>query len=200
MPYIFAYGSLMHEKSRNRTISTTNPIPVRIHNLERYWVLLNERYHDAPVAVREKAGATCNGFLIKVSNKDIKRLDDRECDYQRVKIKTKEISPLCDSKIPNEEIWGYVFDDQTTPDMQTPIAQSYIDLLIAGSLTVGREFAIETILSSNGWNVPWVNDRPIVRPTRDFISNEEYELIDSLLKTTISNFECRIELENTPNN
>lgn len=200
MPYIFAYGSLLHEKSRNRTISATTPIPARVHNLQRYWVLLNSKYHDAPVAIRELAGSTCNGLLIKVGDGDIERLDQRESDYQRIKVNTKDIECLDASSIPGEQIWAYVFDELTLPDLETPIAQSYVDLLVAGSLSISKEFAIETILSTHGWNVPWVNDREIVRPTRDFISQEEYQIIDELLKEIIPNFQCRIKLENTPNN
>ena len=71
-----------------------------------------------------------------------------------------------------------------------PILQTYVDICVLGCLEFSREFAVEFIQSTVGWDGPWLNDRPV--PRRPWVHQPKYKVIDQLLKDTIpEQFKCR---------
>jgi len=76
------------------------------------------------------------------------------------------------------------------PTQDSPILQSYIDLVLEGALRYstagaghvdGMNFAAAILLSTAGWNYPWYNDRLL--SGRPWYLTPKYELIDGLLST-----------------
>ena len=60
-----------------------------------------------------------------------------------------------------------------------PILQSYVDICILGCFEFSKEFAIEFIHTTVGWDSPWLNDREV--PRRPWIHQPKCRLIDTLL-------------------
>jgi hypothetical protein len=49
------------------------------------------------------------------------------------------------------------------PDVEHPLLQSYIDVVIEGGLEYGEEFAREIVETTDGWSRSWLNDRELAR-------------------------------------
>ena len=64
-----------------------------------------------------------------------------------------------------------------------PILQTYVDICISGCLEFSREFAVEFILSTIGWDGPWLNDREV--PRRPWVFCPAFKAIDDILNETI---------------
>ena len=82
-----------------------------------------------------------------------------------------------------------------TPDLESPIFQSYLDVILDGCLEVGKEFAEEFLLTTYNWGV-WVNDRKNQRYPRALEKSQNVELIEELFKTYIpEQVKNRIEID-----
>jgi hypothetical protein len=99
---------------------------------------------------------------------ELLELDKRECNYARGKVDSAGIIPLDSIGIPpNAIVWVYEThtslatnystishqDKCTThkPSRNCPIPLSYIDVIVSGCLSFGRDFAREFLLSTKGW-------------------------------------------------
>ncbi|KAJ3315032.1 hypothetical protein HDV04_004832 [Boothiomyces sp. JEL0838] len=178
--YIFGYGSLINTASRKRSLQrNTSVIPVKVNGFERRWGYRCPRKNYTAVLVTRKQNHTVNGVLIPIADpeNDLKILDQREANYARCLINISDVMPLIDAEIPKDAlIWVYEthnsnFKNYSTTSQQChqiehiptpncPIPQSYIDCILAGCLSIGKEFAEEFVLSTRGWNSEcWWNDR-----------------------------------------
>merc|ERR1711881_216117 len=112
--------------------------------------------------------------------------------YSLVHIPTECLEPLGWAKLPEgATLWMYVpdgHDASKSPGVelklatfQHPILQTYVDVCIEGCLEYSPEFAKELITTSNGWDAPWLNDRPVAR--RPWCVLKKYDTIDLLLKS-----------------
>lgn len=119
------------------------------------------------VAAVPRAGSTLNGVLVRVKSSDLPKFDAREKRYQRARVPINQVRvlnngapradahrALADAEVltyrcvagvvlhPEDRVWIYVAEEQTRPVPELPIAQSYVDLFVAGCLKYGRAFAM----------------------------------------------------------
>lgn len=184
--YVFGYGSLIQQASRVGTAAGADVAwPVEVAGLQRAW---NYRPRHAPplatyLGVLPRDGSTTNGVVFAVSEDDLVRLDQREANYQRVRLDPAAVSWLADppsewsgEKSPGAGVvWTYVCESTHRPDAEAPIVQGYVDICMAGCLEVERDhpalttFAADFVRQTEGWSGDWVNDRLFPRsPFRQF--------------------------------
>jgi hypothetical protein len=85
-------------------------------------------------------------------------------------------SSLLPSTSLNIQIWVYLPQTHRRPSLRYPIAQTYVDIMLRGCLSISKEFAQEFLQTTKGWHlkddqhnndsdadehivVHWVNDR-----------------------------------------
>jgi hypothetical protein len=193
--YIFGYGSLMNTRSRLKTANTNKAIPVRVNGIQRAWNFHNPERKRNVLGAVFKENSTCNGVLVMVPEENLKKFDDREIGYNRVELQLDIISPLNGHSLPKGKIWMYSPSKLTLPAKDSPIQQSYIDVVISGCLEFGEDFAEECINSSLFWNYHWIDDRKNPGYPRT-LRNLPIEEIDKILKKFIPEaFKIRVKLE-----
>ena len=108
---------------------------------------------------------------------------------------------IFNSKQENEtiKIWMYVPEHPQLPNPEFPIAQSYVDIILRGCLSISEEFAKEFIINTRGWHAQelmedesvvalgeycWVDDRekPIYVRADTFFSNKRAKQLDYMLQ------------------
>ncbi len=156
--FIFGYGSLINSKSRVRTADTGTAIPVRVNGLQRAWNYHNPERRRNVLGVIVDGKASCNGVIIEVSEENLRKFDERECGYYRMELDIKDITFLNGSMVEGK-IWVYIPEEPLPPTENSPLHQSYIDVVITGCLEFGEDFAVECITSSIYWDSPWFDDR-----------------------------------------
>jgi len=77
------------------------------------------------------------------------------------------------------------------PSQESPISQSYVDLVLKGGLEFGEDFAEEFIKTTKQWDYPWINNRS---NSSNPVNSTETAIIDKILKKVIpKEFKRRIE-------
>jgi hypothetical protein len=175
--YIFGYGSLICPLSRTATAPTLAKraaTPVKVRHLERLWSVPILSWKMSAVGVRYKTGAECNGVLIPVNGIELEQFDLREGGYDRMPLKEHDVRslkkdsysdhPQCYFQNPdkNKKMWVYIQRRPVPVSLEFPVAQSYLDIILRGCLTISEEFAAEFVTTTRGWH-------PV-----DFTSNKEY--------------------------
>ena len=189
--FIFGYGSIINEKSRNLCKSEIyDVIPARLSAdlcFRRCW---NFRCFTSKFTAlglekvsRDKA-CTINGVLYPIINNNLEYFDEREEGYTRIKISSKHIQSCCWINIPNYKCDIYIYvpkkENSDYPDNLYPYLQSYLDMCILGCLKYGYEFANEFLETTFCWNKFWLDDR--ILSVRPWVYQSNYKLIDNLLK------------------
>tara|TARA_B110000208_G_C11648880_1_gene387274 strand:- start:205 stop:849 length:645 start_codon:yes stop_codon:yes gene_type:complete len=118
---------------------------------------------------------------------------DREVGYTPIACDSSMCEFLGWSKLPEHSIvWLFVPNSPTGGEpghglkdasYSHPILQTYVDICILGCLEHSREFAIEFIMTTVGWDRPWLNDRKV--PRRPWVHQPEYRKVDNLLQEVI---------------
>jgi cation transport regulator ChaC len=241
---VFGYGSLICPDSRAitaPTVSDRTALPVSINGVERTWAKKSQTSKATSMGVQFRDGAECVGVLVPVNDDELKAFDKREVGYDRYEIRLEDIEAVAhllgdeendiyedtflqegfdvtvEEDVP--QVWIYVQQNQVPASIQYPIAQSYVDVMLRGCLTISKEFAEEFIETTKGWHPAelsdsddesdesissdsddmeegwWVDDRrdPLyVRADSEYSLRHQHKL-DSLLKEKIpSNFSTRI--------
>ncbi|MBS3158349.1 gamma-glutamylcyclotransferase [Candidatus Woesearchaeota archaeon] len=185
--FIFGYGSLINTQSRTGTSETGKPIPVRIKGVQREWNIVVPDYHQTGLGVIYVPQSTCNGVIVPVTESGLAKFDERELKhgYEQVQIERQTIEVLTGIQIPAEgDVLMYITKNPGSPSDDCPIAQSYLDVVVAGCLEFGDEFAREFIATTQGWEHPWVNDRANPR-YRGTVGGVPVTKIDQLLDEII---------------
>ncbi len=157
--YIFGYGSLINAYSRQRTGTTGDAIPVLVEGLQRHWGMIEGSYPISPLVVVQGKGQ-CNGVLIEVDAVTLAEFDKREHGYQRVNIQWDNITFVSNKpSVITGTVWVYINNDFCSPCSQKPIIQSYIDTVLAGCLSISPQFAELFMLTTQGWQYAYENDR-----------------------------------------
>ncbi|KLV08888.1 hypothetical protein ABT56_01345 [Photobacterium aquae] len=162
--YIFGYGSLINQYSRQMTGNTQAAIPVTVHGLERHWGKVNGSYQIAPLVARMGKGH-CNGVLVEVDEAALAQFDLREKGYTRVALEPGQIETFDRAQSAlncfNRELplWVYTKDETEPPCQHWPIMQTYVDTVLAGCLSISPIFAKTFVETTNGWHYPRENDR-----------------------------------------
>jgi|ERR1041385_1251997 cation transport regulator ChaC len=182
MTWIFGYGSLIHPDSRARTGVTGTAIPVRVRGWQRAWNALSEKFGMAALGVVPQAGAGCNGVLVEVPDNQLGEFDKREAMYARTRLDPAEISALEPHRLSPDEAWIYVPLHPERPTTACPIVQSYVDVVLAGCLTIGEAFATEFMRTTALWDAPLVNDRWTPRyPRAEHFPADVLDRVDALV-------------------
>eukprot|EP00942_MAST-04A_sp_MAST-4A-sp1_P007757 g7757.t1 len=208
---MFGFGSLMNTKSRTSSDPTAiSVVPVRISSEVGYSRAWNFQHPTAKITAlglkkcqTGETACTINGVCspIITNNSDDndggeatlpKEILEREVGYTPVSIPSKFCKPLSYARLPeNSYVWMFVPDGPIgKPGINLkmashthPILQTYVDICILGCLEFSKEFAIEFIHTTVGWDSPWLNDREV--PRRPWIHQPQFRLIDNLLAEEI---------------
>ena len=208
--FMFGFGSLMNTKSRTTSDPTAiSVVPVRISSDVGYSRAWNFQHPTAKITAlglkkceTGEIACTINGVcspIITNTGNDAggeatlpKEILEREVGYTPVSIPSKFCKPLSYARLPeNSRVWMFVPDGPVgKPGVNLkmashshPILQTYVDICILGCLEFSKEFAIEFIHTTIGWDSPWLNDREV--PRRPWIHQPQFRLIDDLLAEEI---------------
>ncbi|MDP5254917.1 MULTISPECIES: gamma-glutamylcyclotransferase family protein [unclassified Vibrio] len=178
--YLFGYGSLINQQSRQLTGQVGETYPAVVNNLVRYWGSIDRSYSLSPLVAKLGEGQT-NGVLMVIEPQDLALFDQRERGYQRVALDNHHI----DSDVPltdNCQVWVYIQPNSPPPNPQSPIALSYLDTVLSGCLSFSLEFAEHFIAHTQGWQHGWLDDRYAPLYSRNpGISADHLTQIDQLL-------------------
>ncbi|WP_293268576.1 gamma-glutamylcyclotransferase family protein [Neptunomonas sp.] len=164
--YIFGYGSLINSLSRAVTGESGAVLPVKIAGYERSWSVMSPDFGMSSVAVVQCEGAFCNGVLVEVPESEIPNFDLREQGYQRSRIESHQIKSYQEDELPQGTLWIYHACEIVPPTDACPIALSYADVIMAGCIEHGDDFALEFISLTKGWEFAALNDRVLPRYPR----------------------------------
>ena len=158
--YIVGYGSLLSKESRARTGISGDALPVRINGISRGWNLAAPDYHMTAVGVMVDQGSYINANMFPVLENELENFDSREIGYDRTKVNVDDIAMLLGGAVPYGNFWMYTGQKSSKPSISSPIAQSYIDVILDACLRgYNEDFAREFIKTTQLWEYPWVDDR-----------------------------------------
>jgi len=185
MNWIFGYGSLINKGSRNKTGQSGQAIPVNVKGIKRQWNLVVN--NSTAVGAIYFPEGICNGVIYHVEENEIPKFDKREIPfgYSRIKLNKRTITPLLGFKVPDGTVWAYVANNPGKPSLESPIIQSYVDVILTGCLEYSEQFARDFVKNTEFWDYPWINDRKNPRYPRA-IDNPDVEKIDFILKDEIA--------------
>jgi hypothetical protein len=178
--YIFGYGSLICPRSRALTAPTLAQravIPVRVQGLERIWSLPFRGLTF--MGIRQRRQAECVGVLIPVNDEELAQFDLRELGYDRNPIPFEAVQELQEpsvlQRIPSLsssssqhsddndnnnsnhkhpiQIWVYVQQTPQPVSKESPIAQSYVDIILRGCISISEDFAKDFLKTTRGWHL-----------------------------------------------
>lgn len=211
--YIFGYGSLIEDESRQRTTPTARDAwPVIVSGIRRGWWArgaasgLTTTYLGAV----DDPEAKCNGVIYKVTSEELSATDQREsAGYRRCRIDPAHITMLDGrAEPPAGEYWAYINEippqelPRNEPSKQFPMVQSYVDICVNGCLEVEGKYPTAAgftemfIDTTEAWSKFWVNDR--IYPRRPFIYRPTASQIDATLRQAKPTQELVWEVEIEP--
>lgn len=167
--FVFGYGSLICPASRAitaPTVANRASLAATVLNVERTWAKQSKRLSATSMGVRFREGADCVGVLVPVNDAELEQFDEREIGYDRFELNAEDILPVAfleddyykntflqdDSLLQAPRIWIYVQQNPIPATVNYPIAQSYVDIILRGCLTISEEFANEFIQTTKGWD------------------------------------------------
>ncbi len=211
--FIFGYGSLIEDESRESTTSSARDAwPVEVKEIRRGWWARGATSGLTTTflgAIHDPA-AHCNGVIYPVTPQELAATDAREsAGYQRCTIDPVQIHMLDGrTEPPKGTFWVYLNLispdrlDEHLPSPQFPMVQSYVDICIHGCLEVesryptAGEFTKHFIETTDAWSTYWVNDR--LYPRRPFIFQPSATRIDGALRSAARTAELFWEVELEP--
>jgi hypothetical protein len=202
--FIVGFGSLINSGSRNSTAAARIAIPVRVSASFGYIRSWNERREAFTALGLRKAnpgesGVTINGVLYPAEGADGSQFDEREEGYVKVEVPMSQIEAVGWPPLPETgHFWIYVpvrsiaqggkgapGEGLAEPDVEHPLLQSYIDVVVEGGLEYGEEFAREIVETTDGWSRFWLNDREFARRPL-WVVDPKAAKVDELLKRTLT--------------
>ena len=187
--YIVGYGSLINDQSRQRTNPTAkNVYPIEVHGFERLWGLrATGTFKGTFLLAVPMKGASFNGVYYPTDYNGVLAADEREHDYCRYRLDSKDIKSIGLKKLQEGQYWMYASEPSEIKPANTdyPIIQSYVDIFIRGCLEIQDRYLIanyteQCITTTKLWdNKSWVNDR--VSPRRPSDSTPNASQIDKIL-------------------
>lgn len=178
--YIFGYGSLICPSSRVITAPTLQnrmATPVLVRHLERVWSFPVEFCGMTFMGIRHRENASCVGVLVPVNDEELDQFDLREGGYQRVPLEHERIQKIAflenrhypqqhsyfdcalqsgatttatTTGLPN--VWVYMQLDPRPINRRCPLAQTYLDVIMRGCLSISPEFCKEFLRTTRGWS------------------------------------------------
>jgi hypothetical protein len=162
--YIFGYGSLICSASRAVTAPTLvgrPAIPARVKGLERIWSLPYPDGGATFMGIRVRRQAECVGVLIPVDDTELAQFDLREIGYDRVPVPEEDIqrlpyekeAPATVTMNSGATVWVYVQQELGRASEDCPIAQTYLDVILRGCLSISEDFARDFVRTTRGWHL-----------------------------------------------
>ncbi len=107
------------------------------------------------MGIRQRPQAECVGVLIHVNDDELAQLDLRELGYDRVLIPIDQVQELQEpSMMPLQaNIWVYVQQSPQAVSKESPIAQSYVDIILRGCFSISEDFARDFLKTTRGWHL-----------------------------------------------
>jgi hypothetical protein len=164
--YLFGYGSLINCESRARTGCSGVAIPARVTGFQRAWNFVDRETGMTVLGVARREESVANGTLVSIRAADLPLFDRREGGYTRTKLDRARVIGSNGQEVPDGSIWIYLPNELGCPSQENPIAQSYLDVVLAGCLDEGESFAAEFVRTTANWDYPWVDDRSTPRYAR----------------------------------
>ncbi|OAN13734.1 hypothetical protein A3K86_14325 [Photobacterium jeanii] len=156
--YIFGYGSLINDHSRQRTGQTGRAMPAMVNGFQRHWSKVDGSYKIAPLVLVPENGQS-NGVIVEVDQQALAEFDRREHGYHRVKISPQDVDLQQTNTSLEGDVWVYIKDEPHPPCVDQPIMQTYVDTVLAGCLAISDTFAEYFVHSTQGWHHAFENDR-----------------------------------------
>jgi hypothetical protein len=155
MKYLFAYGSLVNDNSRNKTIEFIYPdvsYYAEISPLLGYIRVFNVRIikNGIPQIMLgiEKSSnpSPINGILFKVSDSILKKIDDREKLYDRMIVEHQFIKTNIQL---NKNDVVYIYNPKKISEISDkfPLMETYIDMCVEGFSKYGEK-AVDDFLEN----------------------------------------------------
>ena len=162
MSGLFGYGSLLLRSSMERTLGRKYdgvPLVATVRGWRRTWdsIYPNEPFYFEPspgercypahiiyLNIRRDPAATVNGLVYAVTEDDLRRFDEREATYDRVRID----ADIVDETVTGGPVYAYVGKPEfvlnvPVPTTEAAIRRSYIAIVEAGLDELGPEFRRE---------------------------------------------------------
>ncbi|MEK6899601.1 MAG: gamma-glutamylcyclotransferase family protein [Nanoarchaeota archaeon] len=193
--YLIGYGSFMNAKSRAEDGDTVGEaLPAIIRGYRRVWNT-PDGDQTAVGCIPYEGSIVTGAIALAASTEDFSGFDARETGYGRTRIPLVELVSYPRLALPKEG-FGHIYvaqEDLAFPSEALPISQAYLDVVLNGCLSFGEEFgnkfgeefAKEWVLTTYGWEYPWLNDRKKPRYSVEEVSKERADLIDAILLETI---------------
>jgi hypothetical protein len=183
MDYIFGYGSLICEDSRNRTGTSGAAYAIEVDGISRNWSVHTPDWPATAVSVQQSETARCTGVYFAVDEDNLAQFDKREQGYDRIQIPWHKAAPACDQALPEQgNLWVYVgTQNNVTPLPDRPIMQSYLDVILNGCLDFNEHFAVRFLQLTGHWQ-HLIDDRKSPKYLRPLSSTERLNDIDRLIQ------------------
>lgn len=195
--WLFAYGSLLFSESRDLSFKTISAIPAEAYGLSRGWASGGGKNELSGLGVIDSVGSRINGVVLQLDESELLRADDRELSFGYVRqLINKDSIKVSEGELTDKDkVWIFMAKSLEPSSDESPIYQSYLDVVLAGCLDISPAFAKEFMRTTKGWSGVWVNDRSSPKYVRAFESDEYHEKIDSLLLKEIpKDFKHRIDI------
>ncbi len=131
---------------------------------------------NARRARAEERAHSFNGVVTEIFDDRLLRGLD---DGRFVELDRAHLEPLGWQNLPPVPIYIFEADHNDPPDIDFPILQSGVDLVIEGCLEHGEAFAVEFLETSGCWSRYWLDDREL--PRRPWVHQPRARQIDQLL-------------------
>ena len=188
---IFGYGSLIHDKTRKITLKEkTKSIPVIFTDpkFTRKWICLKKKNKkNRSVLTLHKiknSKKNINGILFPIhTNKLLKLLNKREGSYNLIKLNRKYFKSHNNEKIPKTDIYSYISKQKyKKPNKTCKVNQYYIDVIIDGSLKIGKSFAKKFNTSIEKKYIKNTRKKKYIKKRFKFKKKLNTKKIDKLIK------------------
>lgn len=151
--YIFAYGSLVNSKNRNKSIkiSKNNIIPAIIS--KNFGYVRSTKYPAMGIKKVTRNKKQINGILVKINQKELEILDKREFNYYRIKVPSKYISIYRDNDIFDKTLPIYIYKPKTVFERRSDnCSKEYLKVVEDGFKEYGNEFYKIYLSTTEGIN------------------------------------------------
>ena len=182
--YIFSYGSLACREIAELTGDTIGFTPATLKGYRRNFRVPVKSGRFAAAGIETDKGNECHGMLVQIPENELTKFDEREKLYNRIEVKRSQLSLFSGIPVPEGVYYLYVPKNPQAPMETTPLAQSYIDVLLAPFITADPVKATEIVKTMRDLDKPWIDDRKMPRYSR-YLSGIDTEAVDHILEMAV---------------
>ncbi|MBU1016325.1 gamma-glutamylcyclotransferase [Patescibacteria group bacterium] len=182
--YIFSYGSLAHKEVAGISGRTLDFLPAVLKGFKRNFRVLAKSSGFAAAGIEEDRESEILGMMVQVPESELPKFDERESLYDRIEIRKQQLNLLSGEPVPEGHYYLYVPKNPQPPTEQIPLAQSYIDVMLAPFIILNPNWAITLVKTMGDLDKPWVNDRKMPMYSR-YPVGIDGDAVDRLLMQTV---------------